>query len=105
MIDRISVTLAASRDAAARRGELAKARRLADDAYWGEFEASDMETAVRKYLGYRRAGELERQFRAIRSGGARRRRETRERPRAGRPVRSAARRVWSRPRRSSMPRE
>ena len=56
VIDRISVILAASRDAATRPGELAKARRLADDAYWGEFESSDMETAVRKYLGFGRAG-------------------------------------------------
>jgi high-affinity iron transporter len=67
VIDRISVTLAASRDAATRAGELAQARRLADDAYWGDFESSDMETAVRKYLGFSRAGELERQFLAIRS--------------------------------------
>ncbi len=67
VVDRISVTLAASRDAATRPGELAQARRLAEDAYWGEFEASDMETAVRKYLGFGRAGELERQFLAIRS--------------------------------------
>jgi high-affinity iron transporter len=66
VIDRISVTLAASRDFVARPGELAKARRLAEDAYWGEFEASDFETAVRKYLGYARAGELERRFHAIR---------------------------------------
>jgi len=67
VLDRISMTLAACRDAAARPGELAKARRLAEDAYWGEFEASDMETAVRKYLGYTKAGGLERQFLAIRS--------------------------------------
>jgi high-affinity iron transporter len=66
VIDSISVTLAASRDAATRPGEVAKARRLADDAYWVDFEASDFETAVRKFLGYARAGELERQFRAIR---------------------------------------
>ena len=65
VIDRIGVTLAASRDAATRPGELAKARRLADDAYWVEFESSDMETAVNKYLGYGRARELERQFHAI----------------------------------------
>jgi high-affinity iron transporter len=65
VIDRISVTLAASRDAAARTGEVVKARRLAEDAYWVEFETSDLETAVRKYLGYVRAGELERQFHAI----------------------------------------
>jgi len=67
VLDRISITLAACRDAAERPGELAKARRLAEDAYWGEFEASDMETAVRKYLGYTKAGGLERQFLAIRS--------------------------------------
>ena len=65
VIDRISVTLAASRDAVRRPNELAKARRLAEDAYWVEFESSDMETAVRKYLGYVRAGELERQFHAV----------------------------------------
>ena len=29
-----------------------------DDAYWGEFEPSEMETAIRKYMGYARAGEL-----------------------------------------------
>jgi high-affinity iron transporter len=65
VIDRIGVTLAASRDAATRPGELAKARRLADDAYWVEFESSDMETAVNKYLGFGRARGLERQFHAI----------------------------------------
>ena len=65
VIDRIGVTLAASRDAATRPGELAKARRLAEDAYWVEFESSDMETAVNKYLGFGRARELERQFHAI----------------------------------------
>jgi len=67
VVDRISTTLAASRDAASRPGELTKARRLAEDAYWVEFEASDLEMAVRKYLGFARAGELERQFLAIRS--------------------------------------
>ena len=65
VIDRISVMLADGRDAATRRAEPANARRIVDDAYWGEFEASDMETAVRKYLGYARAGEIERRFREI----------------------------------------
>ncbi len=65
VIDRIGVTLAASRDSAMRPGEQAKARRLADDAYWVEFETSDMETAVNKYLGFGRARELERRFHAI----------------------------------------
>ena len=55
----LGVTLAASRDAATRPGELAKARRLADDAYWVEFESSDMETAVNKYLGFGRARGLD----------------------------------------------
>jgi high-affinity iron transporter len=66
VIDRIGVRLAASREALARTGELAKALKLAEDAYWEEFEASDFETAVRKYLGYAQARELERQFHAIR---------------------------------------
>ena len=65
VIDRIGVTLAASRDAATRPGEAAKARRLAEDAYWVEFESSDMETAVNKYLGFGQARKLERQFHAI----------------------------------------
>ncbi|WP_074310172.1 FTR1 family protein [Singulisphaera sp. GP187] len=65
VIDRISLTLAASFDAATRPGEFKKARRLAEDAYWGEFEGSDMEIAVRSYLGYARAKELEGEFYAI----------------------------------------
>ena len=67
VVDRIGMMLAASRKAATRPGELAKARRLAEDAYWAEFEASDMEIAVRRHLGYARAGELEQQFRRFRS--------------------------------------
>jgi high-affinity iron transporter len=65
VLDRISQTLAASRELALRPGGLAKARRLAEDAYWVEFEGSDLETAVRRYLGFARCGELERQFREI----------------------------------------
>ena len=63
VIDRIGVTLTASWNAASRTGELARARRLAEDAYFAEFEASDMETAVRRHLGYGRSGEIEQQFR------------------------------------------
>jgi len=65
VLDSISQAIAASADAAARHGQLAKARRLAEDAYWVEFEGSDLETAVRRYLGFGRCGDLERQFRAI----------------------------------------
>lgn len=67
VIDRIGVTLAASRDAASRPAELARARRLAEDAYWVDFEASDMEVAIRRHLGYSRTGELEGLFRRFRS--------------------------------------
>ena len=67
VVDRIGLILTASRDAAVHSTDASKARRLAEDAYWVEFEASDLETAVRKYLGFGRAGELEQQFRAIRT--------------------------------------
>jgi high-affinity iron transporter len=67
VIDGISVTLSASLAEAQRTGGITKARRLADDAYFAEFEASQMETAVRRYLGFSPAGELESQFRAMRT--------------------------------------
>jgi high-affinity iron transporter len=67
VLDRIGMSLAASRDAATRPGELARARRFAEDAYWAEFEASDLETAIKKFLGYSRSGALEEHFRAIRT--------------------------------------
>ena len=65
VVDRISVLLAEGRDTAFHRGDSAKSRRLVDDAYWAEFEASELEIAIRKYLGYARQGELERQFREL----------------------------------------
>ncbi|HMB07932.1 MAG TPA: FTR1 family protein [Isosphaeraceae bacterium] len=68
VIERIGLLLASSLDAASRPGEGRKARRLAEDAYWGEFEASDMEAAVRVHLGFARAGELEERFRAFARG-------------------------------------
>jgi high-affinity iron transporter len=67
VLDRISVTLEESRDAASRSKEAARAIRLADDAYFSVFEASEMEIAVRKFLGYTRSGRLEREFRGFRS--------------------------------------
>jgi high-affinity iron transporter len=68
VIERIGLLLASSLDAADRPGGLKTARKLAEDAYWGEFESSDMETAVRIHLGFARAGELEEQFRALSAG-------------------------------------
>ncbi len=68
VIDRISINLAASLDSASRPGQFQKARRLAEDSYWGEFETSDMETAVRTHLGFARKGELEASFFKVFSG-------------------------------------
>jgi high-affinity iron transporter len=65
VIDRIGVLLSSSVDAAGKTNGFKKARKLAEDAYWVEFEASDMETAVRLHLGFARAAEIERQFRAV----------------------------------------
>ena len=65
--DRIGVLLAEAREAAKKPDGLAKARKLAEDAYWGEFEPSDMETAVRRHLGFQRAGAIEGQFLGLRS--------------------------------------
>jgi high-affinity iron transporter len=65
VVERISLLLASSLEAAGRSGGLKEARKLAEDAYWGEFEASDMETAVRIHLGFARAGDLEEQFRGL----------------------------------------
>jgi high-affinity iron transporter len=65
--DRIGVLLGEARVAATKSGGISRARKLAEDAYWEEFEGSAMETAVRRHLGYQRAGEIEGQFRAIRS--------------------------------------
>ncbi|GAC1448206.1 MAG: hypothetical protein NVSMB9_31140 [Isosphaeraceae bacterium] len=65
VIDRIGLLLSSSIDAVSRPYGFKKARRLAEDAYWVEFEASEMETAVRLHLGFVRASELERRFRAM----------------------------------------
>ena len=67
VIDRISVLLGEARLLAPKPDGLAKARKLAEDAYWGEFEMSDMETAVRRHLGYARAGTIEAQLRGFRT--------------------------------------
>ncbi|MDX2037229.1 MAG: FTR1 family protein [Isosphaeraceae bacterium] len=66
VIDRISVKLAESRAFAKRSSGAAKARKIAEDAYWDEFESSDMETAVRAQLGFQVAGEIEGHFRDFR---------------------------------------
>ena len=104
VVDRIGVMLAESRDAAVHSADASKARRLAEDAYWVEFEASDMETAVRKYLGFGRAGELEQQFRAIRTAV----RDVAAKRRSAAELSESCDRLlppWSRRRGSSTPRE
>jgi high-affinity iron transporter len=65
VIDRISTRLAASLEAGRRPEGAANAVSLVGDAYYGEFEASDMEAAVRSYLGQKRTIGIERQFRGL----------------------------------------
>jgi high-affinity iron transporter len=67
IIDRIGMLLAGSLQTAAQPGGRPRALRLAEDAYWVEFEASGMEVAIRRHLGFERAGELEEQFYAFTS--------------------------------------
>jgi high-affinity iron transporter len=64
--DRIGLLLAEAREVAVKPEGLGKARRLAEDAYWGEFELSDMETAIRRHLGGRRASSVESAFLSFR---------------------------------------
>jgi high-affinity iron transporter len=68
VIEKIGLLLASSLDSAVQPGGFKTARKLAEDAYWGEFEASDMEAAVRVHLGFARAGALEDEFRAMVAG-------------------------------------
>ncbi|MFO0890986.1 MAG: carboxypeptidase regulatory-like domain-containing protein [Isosphaeraceae bacterium] len=65
-LDAISVLLAAARDELSGSGDARKAHRLVEDAYWGEFEASDLESAVRQHLGFARSASLVRQFGRVR---------------------------------------
>ncbi len=67
VVDRIGVLLSEARACLRKPDGVKKARKLAEDAYWGEFESSEMETAVRRHLGFRRAGEIEGQFIGFRS--------------------------------------
>ena len=65
--DRIGVLLAESREAIKKPDGLKKARKLVDDAYWGEFETSNKETAIRRHLGCKWAGEIESHFLGLRA--------------------------------------
>lgn len=65
VIDRMSLLFASALDAAQRPGGRARAVTFAQDAYFVEFEASDLETAVRAYLGLSRAAAIEKQFREL----------------------------------------
>jgi high-affinity iron transporter len=63
VVDRISVLIAASLDAAKRPDGFKRARALAQDTYFVEFHVSGMEVAVAQVLGQERKAELEEQFR------------------------------------------
>ena len=65
VLDRISVTLATSLDAAQRPGSAERAVPLVQDAFYRDFEASGMGTAVRVHLGRERATRIEDLFRKI----------------------------------------
>ena len=64
--DRVGVLLGEARAVVLKDKGIARARKLAEDAYFEEFEGSQMETAVRRHLGYQRGGEIEGLFRALR---------------------------------------
>jgi high-affinity iron transporter len=67
VIDQVGILLGESRALASRPGGVAKGRKLAEDAYFDEFEGSQMETAIRRHLGYQRAGEIEGRFKGYRA--------------------------------------
>lgn len=62
VVDQVAARLAASMNAAGQKESAKRARTLAEDAYWVDFEGSDMETAVRAHLGLDRAIDLEKRF-------------------------------------------
>lgn len=62
VVDQVAARLGTSLSAAADPASAKRARTLAEDAYWVDFEGSDMETAVRAHLGLDRAIELEKRF-------------------------------------------
>jgi uncharacterized protein involved in high-affinity Fe2+ transport len=65
VIDRIAVTLSSSFDAAVHRETSGSAVSLAQDAFYRDFEASGMATAIRVHLGRERASQLDELFRDI----------------------------------------
>ena len=62
VVDQTAARLGTSLSAAAQPESAKRARTLAEDAYWVDFEGSDMETAVRAHLGLDRAIDLEKRF-------------------------------------------
>jgi high-affinity iron transporter len=64
--DRVGVLLSEARAVVLKDKGITRARKLVEDAYFGEFEGSQMETAVRRHLGFQRAGEIEGLFRGLR---------------------------------------
>jgi high-affinity iron transporter len=67
VIDQVGILLGEARAAASRPGGGAKGRKLAEEAYWDEFEGSQMETAIRRHLGFQRAGDIEGRFKTYRA--------------------------------------
>jgi len=67
VIDRIGLLVGEARAVVTKSGGVARARKLVEDAYCEEFEGTDMETAVRRHLGFQRSGEIEGRFRGIRA--------------------------------------
>lgn len=65
VIDRISLKLGEAMDAVRTPEGARRARKLTEDAYFEDFELSEMERAIRNQLGFERAGEIEGQFRKI----------------------------------------
>jgi high-affinity iron transporter len=68
VVDRVSVALASALDVASRKVEGSRSQAVGrvDEAYFGVFEGSDMETAVRSSLGYDRAVDIEDRFLSLR---------------------------------------
>ena len=62
VIDRISVRLSSSLEAAKRPDQVARARKLADEASRNAFAPTDLASSIRTHLGPERYDEIEKKF-------------------------------------------